>query len=139
LVRAWQRLDGSLPPEVYLHAIREDAVDRNLLYLGTERGVSYSTDGGKSWRRLKLNLPTVAVHDLAVKGNTLVVGTHGRSIWAFDHLNLLREMTLGDPGGGASHLCQCRRRDAGGQYNRGYQPTSLPDRTRPMAPSSTTG
>ncbi|MFZ4985270.1 MAG: WD40/YVTN/BNR-like repeat-containing protein [Blastocatellia bacterium] len=90
---SWERLDGSLPPEVYLHAIREDAVDRNLLYLGTERGVSYSTDRGKSWRRLKLNLPTVAVHDLAVKGNTLVVGTHGRSIWAFDHLNLLREMT----------------------------------------------
>jgi photosystem II stability/assembly factor-like uncharacterized protein len=88
----WTRLDGSLPQDVYLHAIREDAKDRNLLYLGTERGVSYSTDGGKSWQLLKLNLPTVAVHDLAVKDNTLVVGTHGRSIWAFDHLNVLREL-----------------------------------------------
>ena len=90
---SWERLDGSLPPQIYLHAVREDVVDRRILYLGTERGVSYSTDGGKNWKRLKLNLPTVAVHDLAVKGNTLVVGTHGRSIWAFDHLNVLREMT----------------------------------------------
>jgi photosystem II stability/assembly factor-like uncharacterized protein len=80
----WTRLDSSLPRDVYLHAIREDAKDRNLLYLGTERGVNYSMDGGKTWQPLKLNLPTVAVHDLAVKENTLVVGTHGRSIWAYD-------------------------------------------------------
>ncbi len=89
----WQRLDDSLSKDIYLHAIREDVKDRNLLYLGTERGVSYSADGGKTWQALKLNLPTVAVHDLAVKDNTLVVGTHGRSIWAFDHLQVLREMT----------------------------------------------
>jgi len=89
----WSRLDASLPQDVYLHAIREDVKDRNLLYLGTERGVNFSTDGGKTWQPLKSNLPTVAVHDLAVKDNTLVVGTHGRSIWAFDHLNVLREMS----------------------------------------------
>ena len=89
----WQRLDASLPQDVYLHAVREDPVNRHILYLGTERGVSYSIDGGKSWKRLKLNLPTVAVHDLAIKGDTLVVGTHGRSIWAFDHLNILRGLT----------------------------------------------
>lgn len=89
----WQRLDASLPPDVYLHALREDSQNRNLLYLGTERGVAFSTDGGATWQALKLNLPTVAVHDFAVKDNTLVVGTHGRSMWAFDHLNVLRELT----------------------------------------------
>lgn len=90
---SWQRLDGSLPANIYLHAIREDVRNRNLLYLGTERGVSWSNDGGKSWQPLKLNLPTVAVHDLAVRENTLVVATHGRSLWAFDHLEVLRELT----------------------------------------------
>ncbi len=89
---SWQRLDSGLPQDIYLHAIREDAKDKNILYLGTERGVSFSTDGGKTWTPLKLNLPTVAVHDLAVKDNTLVVGTHGRAIWAFDHLNVIREL-----------------------------------------------
>ncbi len=89
----WQRLDSTLPPDVYLHAIREDSKDKNILYLGTERGVLFSKDGGKSWQTMKLNLPTVAVHDFAVKDNSLIVGTHGRAMWSFDHLNVLRELS----------------------------------------------
>jgi len=89
----WKRLDASLPQDIYLHAVREDPVRKDVLYVGTERGVIYSKDGGKSWRTLKLNMPTVAVHDLAVKENSLVVGTIGRSIYVFDHLNVLREIS----------------------------------------------
>ena len=88
----WQRLDSSLPPDIYLHAIREDSKDKNILYLGTERGLAFSTDGGKSWKGLKSNLPTVAVHDLAVKDNSLVLATLGRSIWSFDNLSAIREL-----------------------------------------------
>ena len=60
------------------------------LYLGTERGVMFSTDDGR-WRPLQLNLPTVAVHDLRVKDDDLVVGTHGRSLWILDDLQPIRE------------------------------------------------
>jgi photosystem II stability/assembly factor-like uncharacterized protein len=91
--KTWTRLDHSLPKDVYLHAVREDPAKRNQLYLGTERGVSYSADGGATWRPLKLNMPTVAVHDLVVKDDDLVVGTHGRSIWVLDNLQPMREMT----------------------------------------------
>jgi hypothetical protein len=63
------------------------------LYLATERGVSVSTDDGAAWQELKLNLPTVAVTDLVVKDNDLVLGTNGRSVWIFDDLTPLREMT----------------------------------------------
>jgi photosystem II stability/assembly factor-like uncharacterized protein len=91
--RTWSRLDSRLPQDVYLHAVREDPAKRNQLYLGTERGVMYSTDGGGTWRDLKLNLPTVAVHDLVVKGDNLVVGTHGRSVWILDDLQPIREMS----------------------------------------------
>ena len=93
LGRTWTSLTGGLPQDVYLHAVREDPVQRGMLYLGTERGVAYSQDGGASWQALKLNLPTVAVHDLAVKGDDLVVGTHGRSAWIFDDLAVLRQLT----------------------------------------------
>jgi hypothetical protein len=55
--------------------------------------VAFSTDEGETWQQLKLNLPTVAVHDLRVKNNDLVVGTHGRSIWILDDLSPLREMS----------------------------------------------
>lgn len=89
----WQRLDNDLPQDIYLHAIREDTKNKNILYLGTERGVALSTDGGRSWQSLRLNLPTVAVHDLAVKDNSLVVATHGRSLWILDHLSVIREMS----------------------------------------------
>jgi photosystem II stability/assembly factor-like uncharacterized protein len=90
--RTWTRLDGQLPQNVYLHAVREDPSRKGLLYLGTERGVMFSTDDGATWRALKFNLPTVAVHDLIVKGHDLVVATHVRSIWILDDLQPLREL-----------------------------------------------
>ena len=89
---SWTRLDGSLPRDEYLHVVREDPARKGLLYVGTERGVMFSADDGATWQRLKLNLPTVAVHDLVVKDDDLVVGTHGRSIWILDDLQPVREM-----------------------------------------------
>jgi photosystem II stability/assembly factor-like uncharacterized protein len=91
--RTWTSLSVKLPQDVYLHAVREDPKNKGTLYLGTERGVMFSTDGGQSWRALKLNLPTVAVHDVVVKDNDLVVGTHGRSIWILDDLTPIREFS----------------------------------------------
>ncbi len=94
LGRTWKRLDGlggGLPRDVYVHAVREDPARKGMLYLGTERGVAFSRDDGAAWTGLKLNLPTVAVHDLAVKDDQLVLATHGRSFWIFDDLALLRE------------------------------------------------
>ena len=89
--RTWKSLAGGLPRDVYLHAVREDPQRRGLLYLGTERGVSFSADDGATWRVLGLNLPTVAVHDLVVKNNDLVLGTHGRSMWILDDLTPIRQ------------------------------------------------
>jgi len=91
--RTWKSLSAALAPDVYLHAVREDPKRRGLLYVGTERGVMLSRDDGASWEPLKLNLPTVAVHDLVVKGDDLVLGTHGRSIWILDDLTAVREMS----------------------------------------------
>ncbi|HYT65721.1 MAG TPA: hypothetical protein VEL51_04845 [Vicinamibacterales bacterium] len=91
LGRTWKRLDSSLAPDIYLHAVREDPAKRGQLYLGTERGVMFSTDDGQTWRPLQLNLPTVAVHDLQVKEDDLVVATHGRSLWILDDLQPIRE------------------------------------------------
>ena len=76
-----------------MHALRCDPKKKGLLYLGSERGVRTSTDDGLTWQELKLNLPTVAVTDLKVKGDDLVLSTNGRSIWVFDDLTPLREWT----------------------------------------------
>ncbi len=89
--KTWKGLSATLPNDVYLHVVRADPKKKGLLFVGTERGVSFSTDDGATWKPLKLNLPTVAAHDLVVKNDDLVVGTHGRSIWILDDLTPLRE------------------------------------------------
>jgi photosystem II stability/assembly factor-like uncharacterized protein len=91
LGETWKRIDGELAPDVYLHAVREDPKKRGQLYLGTERGVMYSPDHWQNWQPLRLNMPTVAVHDLVVKDDNLVVATHGRSLWILDDLQPIRE------------------------------------------------
>jgi photosystem II stability/assembly factor-like uncharacterized protein len=91
--KTWVSLTEGLEPGVHLHVVREDPAKRDLLYVGTEHGIVYSPDGGKTWKPLKLNLPTVPVHDLVVKDHDLIVGTHGRSVWILDDLTPLRELT----------------------------------------------
>jgi photosystem II stability/assembly factor-like uncharacterized protein len=91
LGRTWKRLDGALPRDIYLHSVKEDPTRRGLLYLGTDNGVAFSRDDGASWHALRLNLPTVAVYDLVVKDDKLVLAAHGRSIWIFDDLGALRD------------------------------------------------
>jgi photosystem II stability/assembly factor-like uncharacterized protein len=93
LGKTWKSLTAKLPQDIYLHAAREDPKKKGLLYAGTERGIVFSADDGATWQSLKLNFPTVAVHDLVVKDNDLVVGTHGRSVWILDDLTPLRELT----------------------------------------------
>lgn len=88
--KTWTRLDKGLPQDDYLHVVREDPAARGVLYLGTEHGVRFTRDGGISWQSLRLNMPTVAVHDLKVKDGSLVVGTHGRSAWILDDLSPVR-------------------------------------------------
>jgi photosystem II stability/assembly factor-like uncharacterized protein len=90
---SWESLTAGLDENIYLHVVREDTRRKGMLYLGTERGVMFSRDGGASWESLRLNMPTVSVVDLAVAGDDLVVGTLGRSAWILDDLTPVREMS----------------------------------------------
>ena len=91
--KSWKRLGQDLDPEIYLHVVREDRARRGPLFLGTERGVLVSRDDGNSWQSLRLNMPTVAIADLTVTDDDLVVGTLGRSIWILDDLDAVREIS----------------------------------------------
>jgi photosystem II stability/assembly factor-like uncharacterized protein len=91
--QTWKSLRGNLPTGS-TRVLREDVVNTNLLYLGTEFAVYASTNRGVSWTRLNNNLPTVAVHEIAVHptAGEIVAATHGRSIWILD-VTALRQMT----------------------------------------------
>ncbi len=90
---SWESIQSNLPFG-WIHVVREDPVNKNLLYAGTEFGIYTSLDRGKSWFSLKNNLPTVAVRDIAVhpKNNDLIIGTHGRGIWILDDISPLQKM-----------------------------------------------
>ncbi len=80
----------------YAHVIKEDTVDPNLLFLGTEFGLWISVDGGQHWGQYKgSNFPAVAVRDLVVqpRESDLVLATHGRGIWIIDDISPLRALT----------------------------------------------
>ena len=70
----------------FVHVVREDPYNRDLLFAGTDVGVYVSTNRGASWQKFMNGLPTVPVHDLKIhpRERELIAATHGRSIWIAD-------------------------------------------------------
>jgi len=87
LGRTWTSIAGGLPAEA-INVVREDPVNQQVLYVGTDKGVYVSLDRGGSWQGLGSGLPPAAVHDLVVhpRQRELVAGTHGRSAYVLDVL-----------------------------------------------------
>jgi photosystem II stability/assembly factor-like uncharacterized protein len=94
--RTFSRISGNLPSKAYVHSLKEDPRNPNLLYAGTELGLFATYDGGRTWLELGMkNLPRVAVHDILVhpRENDLILATHGRSFWIFDDATVLQRTT----------------------------------------------
>ncbi len=93
--KTWKPIKAGLPPFGWIHVVREDPKNRSLLFAGTEFGIFASLSGGETWFSIKNDLPTVAVHDIAVhpRDNDLIIGTHGRGIWILDDISYLEEMS----------------------------------------------
>jgi photosystem II stability/assembly factor-like uncharacterized protein len=91
--KTWTKITAGIPVGSYVHAVRQDTDRKGLLFAGTETGVFLSFDDGDSWQSLRLNLPTVPVHDLAIKNGDLVIATHGRAFWILDDISPLRQFS----------------------------------------------
>ncbi|MDQ4121043.1 MAG: sialidase [Acidobacteriota bacterium] len=89
-------IPANSPVRGYAHVVKEDLVNRDLLFVGTELGLWVSLDGGRQWAQYKGgDLPNVAVRDLVIhpRDHDLVIGTHGRGIWIVDDITPLRALT----------------------------------------------
>jgi photosystem II stability/assembly factor-like uncharacterized protein len=82
----WRRIVKGLPPDQYVHVVREDPANPDVLYAGLEQGVWFTLDRGANWQSLRLNMPSVAVHDMRIQPqrHDLLVATHGRGFWVLD-------------------------------------------------------
>ncbi len=90
----WESISEGLPTPGYVHVVREDPRNPDVLYVGTELGVWASLAGGRDWFSLRNGLPPVAVRDLLVhpRDNDLVIGTHGRGAWILDDIGWIQEL-----------------------------------------------
>ena len=88
----FRRIDSGLAGEV-VRTLTEDQKNADVLYIGTETGIMLSVDRGRSWRRLKANLPTVRVDEITLhhRDNAMLVASHGRALWVLDHLEPIQE------------------------------------------------
>tara|TARA_R110002072_G_scaffold105744_1_gene231144 strand:- start:13558 stop:16848 length:3291 start_codon:yes stop_codon:yes gene_type:complete len=93
--RSWRSIRGNLPDGTLVWRIVQDHVQPDLLFVGTERGVYFSTDRGGRWTHLGGGMPTIAVRDLHIhrRDNDLVCATFGRGIYVLDDLTPLRSVS----------------------------------------------
>jgi len=90
--RSWKLVTSGIGVGRYVHVVREDPQRRGLLFAGTELGIYVSFDAGDSWQSLQANLPTTSVRDIAIRQDSLVIATHGRSLWILDDLAPLQQI-----------------------------------------------
>ncbi len=143
----------------YVHVIREDPVNPDLLFVGTDVGAYVSTDRGRSWTRFMNGLPTVPVRDLKIhpREHELIAATHGRSIWITDIAPLeqlddgmLPRTTVvfepgtaiqhGDPPAGGEFIAQRVFQGESGEYGadiRYYVPPEVAERLNEAARAAT--
>jgi photosystem II stability/assembly factor-like uncharacterized protein len=89
--KTWRSIAGDLPAGHFVSVVRADTERPGLIFAGTDVGAFASLDDGAHWRSIQGGLPTAWVRDLAIKGDDLIAGTQGRSIWIMGDLALLRQ------------------------------------------------
>lgn len=93
--KTWTRLNSNVFT-AFAHKIKEDLINKNLLFLGTEMGLFATLDGGANWFRMKNNIPEyVLARDIQIhpKTHDLIVGSHGRGIFILDDIRPIRNLT----------------------------------------------
>ena len=92
--RTWTSITGDLPVRSGAWSIAQDAVNANLLFVGTEFGLYATLDGGARWVKMS-GVPNVQVRDVTIqkREGDLVAGTFGRGVFILDDYTALRDLT----------------------------------------------
>ena len=95
LGRTWTSISGDLREDDPVWALAQDAVNPNLLFVGTEFGLSFTVDGGRHWTPLKAGLPTIPIRDLEIqrRESDLAAASFGRGFFVLDDFAPLRQIT----------------------------------------------
>lgn len=67
-------------PDVPVHSMVEMPFDTNVLWAGTDIGIFETTNAGANWY-LVTAFPPIAVWNMKIVDNQVVLATHGRGVW----------------------------------------------------------
>ena len=75
--RSWRSIAGDLPDGTIVWVIKQDHVNADLLFIGTEFGIYFSQNRGTNWIKLSGGVPTISFRDLELhtRDNDLVGAT----------------------------------------------------------------
>ncbi|MEM0983334.1 MAG: glycosyl hydrolase [Planctomycetota bacterium] len=90
----WVSIVGDLPEDGPVWAIRQDHVNEDLLFCGTEFAGFVSFNGGDNWLKIG-GIPPIAVRDIEIQRDwdDVVFATFGRGFYVLDDYGPMREMT----------------------------------------------
>jgi photosystem II stability/assembly factor-like uncharacterized protein len=92
--KTWTKISDGIPKSMlsFVHVIKEDHKKPGLLFAGTDNNLYTSTDDGKTWMSLRLNMPPAPVYWLEIQKqfDDLVVATYGRGFYILDDISILR-------------------------------------------------
>lgn len=90
---SWRDISGNLPKDIITWAIQQDDEEPGLLFLGTEKGLYVSLNGGERWDRLA-GTPTISFRDVKLQRRDLDVagGSFGRGVYVLHDYTPLRNM-----------------------------------------------
>lgn len=94
LGKTWRKISTN-DIKSFAHKIKEDLVNKNLLFVGTEFGLFMSINGGMDWVQMNSKVPNTPVRDMVIHPvtNDLVLGTHGRGVIIIDDLTGIRNVS----------------------------------------------
>jgi photosystem II stability/assembly factor-like uncharacterized protein len=92
--RSWERMVTSDDVWGFALSVLQDAVEPNLIFIGTEFGLYVSIDDGKNFTKWTPGYPTASTIDMVIqpREQDLVIGTFGRSAYVLDDIRPLREL-----------------------------------------------
>lgn len=92
---SWQSINGDLPESHLIWAIEQDHVKPDLLFIATEFGLYFTTNGGEKWLKLSGNVPTISFRDLKLqrRDGDLVGASFGRGFYVLDDYASLRDLS----------------------------------------------
>ena len=92
--RSWRPITGDLPEKTIVWVIKQDHIDPDLLFIGTEYGLYFSVNMGANWIKLPGGVPTIPFRDIELhpRDNDLVGASFGRGFFVLDDYSPLREV-----------------------------------------------